>query len=815
MRVADEPGDGSGSTTGVKPGVMTALLQQVVAAPEQRVSELSSLPPGTVVGRFEIVRELGRGAFGVVYEARDRELGRMVALKVVRPGTAVVGEAKILLEAEAIARLSHPNLVTLHDVGQSDCGPYLVFELLRGKTLQDRMDEGPLPVQEAVHFASEVARGLAHAHAEGVVHRDLKPANVFVTTKGQVKILDFGMAHAFGRGRLSGGTPAYMAPEQWEDDPEDERTDVFALGVMLHRMLSQEYPFPEDGGRWSAGSASAARPLATGAPGIGDLVGRMLQKAPAGRPRDGAAVLAALEPIEETIRGHGPGGAGADSPRRRPSRPSRRLLGALLVAAGVVGVTAGTAWYIRKRAADPAAATKGQVAAGPSIAVLPFANVSADKDQEYFADGVTEEILNSLAHVEGLRVIGRTSSFYFKGRNEDLASVARKLAVGAVLEGSVRKDGNRVRVTAQLLDTADGSRLWSETYERELTSIFQVQEDVARAVVAALQLRLLPSQALATRASRTTNPEAYNLVLRARFVQSSLSQDGFKRARELFEKAAALDPTYAVPHADLALTLRMMTSFAKSPEEWAGLREGALAEADRAVALGPDLGEAYSARGLMRLIYLRDWAGAEGDQRRALVLSPSYAGALRRLGMLQADQGRLEEGIDTMRRSTKLDPLQSDTWNWLGVFEIAAGRFEAARSSLARAQELSAGGGEVRASLATLEILSGHPSDALALVPRLDPDDQLRFTALAQHSLGNGSASRNALEELIARFGHLEAAIIAEVHAWRGEPDQAFLWLDRALSLEFDDIKFNPFLRRLRDDPRYAALLGKMNLPVD
>jgi serine/threonine protein kinase len=234
--VVGEPGDGCGSTTGVKPGVMTALLQQVVAAPEQRASELSSLPPGTVVGRFEIVRELGRGAFGVVYEARDRELGRMVALKVVRPGTAVVGEAKVLLEAEAIARLSHPNLVTLHDVGQSDCGPYLVFELLRGKTLQDRMDEGPLPVQEAVHFAAEVARGLAHAHAEGVVHRDLKPANVFVTTKGQVKILDFGMAHAFGRGRLSGGTPAYMAPEQWEDDPEDERTDVFALGVMLYRI---------------------------------------------------------------------------------------------------------------------------------------------------------------------------------------------------------------------------------------------------------------------------------------------------------------------------------------------------------------------------------------------------------------------------------------------------------------------------------------------------------------------------------------------------------------------------------------------------
>jgi TolB-like protein len=500
----------------------------------------------------------------------------------------------------------------------------------------------------------------------------------------------------------------------------------------------------------------------------------------------------------------------------RRTRRARRAL--LLLGLGCAAAAPGLVYFFARPGVFRGLArgsAASSTAAGPSIAVLPFANMSADKDQEYFADGVTEEILNSLAHVEGLRVIGRTSSFYFKGRNEDLASIARKLAVGSVLEGSVRKDGNRVRVTAQLLDTADGSRLWSETYERELTSIFQVQEDVARAVVSALQLRLLPSQALATRASRTANPEAYNLVLRGRFVQSSLSQDGFRRAHELFEKAAALDPTYAAPHADMALTLRMMTSFAKSPEEWAALRERALAEADRAVALGPDFDEAYSARGLMRLIYLRDWAGAEADQRRALALSPSYAGALRRLGMLQADQGRLEEGIDTMRRSTKLDPLQSDTWNWLGVFEIAAGRFGAARSSLARAQELSAGGGEVRASLAALEILSGNPSDALALVPRLDPDDQLRFTALAQHSLGNGGASRKALDELIARFGHLDAAVIAEVHAWRGEPDQAFLWLDRALSLEFDDIKFNPFLRRLRDDPRYAALLGKMKLPVD
>ncbi|HET8732966.1 MAG TPA: protein kinase [Anaeromyxobacteraceae bacterium] len=269
------------------------------------------------MGRFEIVRELGRGGFGVVYEAKDRDLGRQVAVKVVRPGRIAEEEGKVSREAEAIARLAHPNLITLFEVGRSEHGPFLVFELLRGKTLDLRIEEGPLPVQEAVHIATEVARGLAHAHAEGVIHRDLKPANVFVTSKGLVKILDFGMAHAFGRRRLSGGTPAYMAPEQWEDDPEDERTDVFALGVMLYRMLTGEYPFPEGQGKWSAEPATPRKLDVPGAPELADLVEKMLGRAPKGRPRDGAAVLAALRPIDDRLRARPAEGNPPEHAKRR------------------------------------------------------------------------------------------------------------------------------------------------------------------------------------------------------------------------------------------------------------------------------------------------------------------------------------------------------------------------------------------------------------------------------------------------------------------------------------------------------------------
>ena len=315
--MAEGSGEGSGRATGLVPGALTALLQEVAASPEKRDEEPLSLPPGTVVGRFEIIRELGRGGFGVVYEAKDRDLGRQVAVKVVRPGRITEEEGKVSREAEAIARLAHPNLITLHEVGRSDHGPFLVFELLRGKTLDLRIEEGPLPVQEAVHIATEVARGLAHAHTEGVIHRDLKPANVFVTNKGQVKVLDFGMAHAFGRRRLSGGTPAYMAPEQWQDDPEDERTDVFALGVMLYGMLTGEYPFTEGQGKWSSEPATLRKLDVPGAPELAELVEKMLDGTPKGRPRDGAAVLAALTPIEERLRAKPADGKAPEHAKRR------------------------------------------------------------------------------------------------------------------------------------------------------------------------------------------------------------------------------------------------------------------------------------------------------------------------------------------------------------------------------------------------------------------------------------------------------------------------------------------------------------------
>jgi protein-disulfide isomerase len=349
-------------------------LQEIAGAPEevQGGAWEAALRPGATVGKFELVRELGRGGFGVVWEARDRDLGRRVAFKAVRAGgKAGLREERLLLEAEAAARLSHPNIVTLHDLGRSAPGPYLVLELLQGRTLEERLSQGRVSLREAVRIASEVAKGVAHAHAKGVVHRDLKPGNVFLCDDGQVKVLDFGLAHAFGQRRQEGGTPAYMAPEQWQGAPEDERTDVFAMGVLLFRMLAGELPFPEeDGGKAIRSSRKAPTLEVPEEPALGELVGKMLEKDPTRRPRHGGAVLSALLVFEKDVeRSATASSAPVRARRRRPWRV------AALVAAGTA---LGLGWYLLRVRSE---ASAGREAVATSAAA---ATQAAPSSQRWF-----------------------------------------------------------------------------------------------------------------------------------------------------------------------------------------------------------------------------------------------------------------------------------------------------------------------------------------------------------------------------------------------------------------------------------------------
>ena len=908
-------GDGGSRATGLVPGALTALLQEVAAAPEKREEEPLSLPPGTVIARFEIIRELGRGGFGVVYEARDRDLGRQVAVKVVRPGRIREEEGKVSREAEAIARLTHPNLVTLYDVGQSGGRPFLVFELLRGKTLDLKIEEGPLPIQEAVHIATEIARGLAHAHAEGVIHRDLKPANVFITNKGQVKILDFGMAHAFGRRRLSGGTPAYMAPEQWEDDPEDERTDVFALGVMLYKMLTGEYPFPEGKGKWSAEPGAPRKLDVPGTPELADLVERMLDRAPKGRPRDGAAVLAALAPIEEKLRARPADGAqpvhakrrkatfgdllaelrrrhvfrvmigygvfalavlqvtepiihGAYLPdwvltavlgalalgfpvavvlawifdltahgvRRTPSAsgaplsPSARFLMPLSVAVVVLALAAagGGAWYAWKRATErrPPVAVQG---ATPSVAVLPFADLSPGKDQEYFSDGVADEILSALSKVAGLRVPGRSSSFYFKKKDVPPSEVAQKLGVVHLLEGSVRRSGNRLRISAELVRAADGERLWSQAFDREATDMFAVQDEIARAVVEALRIQFLPRQGARISQRRPTHPETHRLFLLGKQLMMKNRSDDTEAGIRAFDEAVRLDPGYTPAQAWGAYARFVLAVLGPADPSRNGepkfnyekVSQASLREADELVAAVPDAFEAFWVRGFMRSFVSLDQAGAIEDYGRALVLEPGDARTRIDLARSLASTGRLAEAQAMARQAAEADPLAADVYRWLGVIQAASGRPDQAAVTFRRGLEVAPGHPAIQRDLATAYLLSSKPEEALRIFEgSLDGWIRDFGQALAYSQLGRDANSRAALGRLVAEDGKGGgiAYQIAQVHAWRGEKDQAFRWLEKGLA-ERDPgityIKFDPLISSLRPDPRYAALLKKLNLPAD
>jgi len=789
---------------------ISAILAELARLPEATTAETFApgLKPGARIGRFELVRELGRGAFGVVFEALDTDLRRSVAFKLVRPGSSEVAGDQLRREAETIAALSHPNLVTLYDTGRCEHGPYLVLELLRGRTLRERLKEGPIAPGEALRLAADAARGLAHAHARGVVHRDLKPSNVFLCQDGTLRLLDFGLAHAFGRRRLEGGTPDFMAPEQWRGAPEDERTDVFALGVLLYRMLAGELPFPDDEGKTVSGPRPAPALEVPDVPGAGAVVAWMLEKDPVDRPRDAAAALAALEPLLP-VSSAVPG-ASTTSVRVRRRRTRRTWVAA--VVAGVA-LALGAAWLLRGRLPGAALAERT-----PSVAVLAFSDMSPQRDQEYFSDGLAEEIINSLSHVQGLRVVGRTSAFAFKGKNVDLRSIGQQLGVGAVLEGSIRKEGQRIRITAQLIEAAGGYHLWSQTFDREVTGIFAVQEEIAGAVVEALKVELLAGRQPSSRPYATAVPEAHNQYLLGRQLMRRDTTKGVRQAVAAYQAAVQLDPGYAPAWAGLALaTFWADGNMGDTPGQIAEGRARARAAAERAVALDPGLSDAFAARGFLRVTMDRDWAGGQGDLERALNLNPGDPELLWRYGRdLLGPVGRLDEGVAMARRAIELDPLSAASWSALAALYLGAGQPELARTAAERSLQLTPEQDTGPIYLASAELVLGRPKEAMAAIRRC-PEVlyHQQIDAVALHDLGRTAEAHAALDEL-AR-GHAQDAPfqIACVHAWWGDADRAFEWLERAYAQHDGgllELRMEPLLGKIRGDPRFERLAARLGL---
>jgi TolB-like protein/Tfp pilus assembly protein PilF len=793
-----------------------------------------TLSPGTRLGPYEILAPLGAGGMGEVWRGRDTRLDREVAIKVLAPKFSADPDRlrRFEQEARATSRLDHPNIVVVHDVGSHEGSPYIVSELLEGESLRERL-ASPLPLGKALDYAAQVALGLAAAHEKGIVHRDLKPENVFVTKDERIKILDFGLAK-FTQSVISSpsvtaaptsapetepgvvlGTVGYMSPEQVRGLATDHRSDIFSFGAILYELLSGQRAF--------------ARPTAS------DTMAAIMRDDPPSLSESGRNIPTALEHVVrhclekerdnrfqsardiafDLAEVSGLGGSGA----ARVATPTASSPKGIRVAVGsglAVLLIVGAVLYFRPAARSPAPPAQ----AGLSIAVLPFTNLSEDKDQDYFSDGLSEELMSLLAKVKELHVVGRTSSFFFKGKNVKVGDIGRELHVATVLEGSVRRAGGRLRVSTQLVNVADGFQVWAETYDRNVDDVFAVQDEIAEAVVAALKVRLLPQELPRSSERRTSNPEAYNQYLLGRHFFDRGNPDNYRRSVEAYRRAVELDPGFAAAYAGLAISEALAADI--SSETSANLEEDrrkALEAATKALSLDPELAEGYTARGYLRSTATWDWSGARADLERALSLDPHNAATHTQYSTILACLGRLPEAIREARTAIDLDPLSAEAWITLGSQLRVAGQFREARRALNRAIEIVPDSDRAHSFLGSVSILEGNPAAALREFTRSEMREgsRLQGLAIAEHDLGHPTKSQAALDQLITRYADTWAVQVADVYAWRGQRDEAFDWLERAYAQRdggLADLKFDPYLVKLRSDPRYETLLKNVGLPT-
>ncbi|MEO8190043.1 MAG: protein kinase [Acidobacteriota bacterium] len=785
---------------------------------------------GDWLGPYEILSPLGAGGMGEVYRARDAKLDREVAIKVLPSNLSNDPEAlaRFEREAKAVAALSHPNILAIHDFGTHEGTAYAVMELLEGETLRGKLVAGLIPQKQAVDYAMQVAKGLSAAHEKSVVHRDLKPENLFVARDGHVKILDFGLAKKVGTAAPgeetsattdSGhtepgtvmGTLGYMSPEQVRGLPVDHRSDIFSFGAVLYELLSGKRAFKRD---TAADTMSAIMRDETPelsesgrniSPALEGIVRHCLEKDRNKRFQSAKDITFALSEASVAAMTR-------DLQVVAAPRASKRNL--LIPVAAGVAVLLAVAGVLYLRRYPPAPSTP----ANPSIAVLPFANLSGDKEQEYFSDGLSEELMGLLTKVKELHVAGRTSSFAFKGTTEDLATIGKKLHVATILEGSVRRSGDQLRVSTQLVSVGDGYQIWAEKYDRKMADVFAVQDEIAGAVVAVLKVKLLPQERRGGSQRRTSNPEAYNQYLLGRQFASRANPEGDRLAVAAYQRAIKLDPNFAAAYAGLAgAEYWLAESAGGTAEAVEAENEQARAAAEKAIALDPDLAAGYLARGLVRYGITWDWVGAQTDLERALSLDPGDSRIQIVYSYILSTLGRLPEAMVVARKAIELDPLSPRGGSNLGRYLNALGRFPEARRALIGALEISPEDEYVHFNLGTTFLLEGQPKASLAEFRRAGDARGLAGVAMAEHDMGHTTDSQKALNELIARHAQDSAFHISEVYAWRGERDQAFAWLETAYTQRSQllaEITCNPLVARLHSDPRYAALLKKMNLTV-
>jgi serine/threonine-protein kinase len=751
------------------------------------VSDLATLSL-SLQDRFELRDELGSGGMATVYLAHDRRHDRSVAIKVMRPDVAAgVGAERFLREIRVAARLQHPHILPVFDSGEAAGRLWYAMPYVEGETLRDRLArDGVLALDEALRLTGEVADALDYAHRRGVIHRDVKPANILLS-EGHALLADFGVARPVAGSQAGGigvstaltevgmsvGTPAYMSPEQaLGAEHVDGRADVYALGCVLFEMLAGRPPFTGPNPQ-----AVVARHVTAPVPSIRTAAER---------------VPAWLDQVIQR--------ALAKQPDERFSTSGE--MARALVHAGPTEVVA------------PRRAER-------SLAVLPFANLSPDPENEYFADGMTDELINALAKLPGLRVVSRTSAFAFKGRQQDVRSIGSQLGVESVVEGSVRRAGRRLRTSVQLVNVADGYQLWSETFDREMEDVFAIQDEISRGIVSALKLRLLGEAAGPLVKLPTDDFEAYTLYLKGRLQWNRRSDDALHQGLRYFEEALARDPDYPLAHVGLADSYVLLGFYTALPPSEAFPR--ARAAAETALRLDPTLGEAYPTLAYVKMYYEWDWPGALAAFRDAIERNPGYATTYQWQGNCFALLGRFDASIASFQRAVELDPLSGIKNAALGWGYYFARRYPEAIAQQRRALE-------IEPDLAVAHLWCGLSleqtgaetvaverfTEALGLLGR-DPVG-LAFLAHGLAMAGRKGEAAARLDELLAmaKERYVSGYDIAVAFAGLGRHDEALNWLERGYAERthwMALLKVDPRLDRLRGDPRFAALLARMAFP--
>lgn len=773
---------------------------------------------GHTVSHFRVLEPLGAGGMGVVYRAEDTRLGRAVALKFLLPLYSLdpAAKARFLHEAHSAAALDHPNLCTIHEIGEMDDGRlFLAMALYAGETLKARLaHEGPLPVGEALKIARQIAQALSCAHAAGIVHRDLKPGNVMLLPDGAVKVLDFGLAKAPDQSQSASsarfGTLAYMAPEQVRGNTADARTDLWALGVVLYEMLTGRNPF---GGEHELAIArailhhealrpSAFRPDVPAT--VEDLVRRLLEKDPPKRYTAASDVLADLAAADP--RG--------DSPIR-PVRRRRLLRPRWLIAVASTLVLGALAYVAITRLSGDAGVE--QIS---SVAVLPFEDLAGDSAQEYFADGTTDALITHLAQAEPLRVISRTSVMHYKRTTKPTAQIARELGVDAVVEGTLLREGGRIRVTAKLIHAATGRQLWTNSYDADMAGVLALQDQVGHAIASAVDARTRSGVGWA---SPPVHPEAYELYLRGRQAWNRRSREGLEGAVVFFRRATEADPGWALAHAGLADAYVILGYLGYLPT--ASAFPKGKAAAIRALELDSGVAEAYASQG-MALSWERDWVGAERAFRRAIELRPGYATARQWYALLLIERARVPEALAQARQASELDPLSLQVNNTYGMLLYLGGDSAAALRQYQRIVDAEPDREWVEqnpwllSNAARVYTVNGLYAEAKRLLDRalaINPRHPRPLADLAWLYIRMGEPERaiEALDRGDSQNGQY-AFYRAAVHTALGQVDSAFYWLERVEEWappNVGELRTDPRLLPLRGDPRYTRLLARLGLP--